>query len=492
MRIPRGAFAAGAILGLLLGVGGAPSPAALAGESIGMTEVAAAASPAAGEAEAGARAERRALRQKCVTNASTGFTRADVSGAASNNQLAVLTNVSIGVYRRSDCGVISRTTLKSFFAGLGLRASDTLTEPRVIFDFDSKRFFVAVISHRSGSKDQSLYYAVSTNSAGAAWHRGRIVLSQGTNFVCKTAANSEWFFANAGVNKRRWFVTANNFPASGVQTGAILSLDKAQTLVGQPAPFKCFKNLPDNLAPPIVRDSATFAYFLSTGRDSGNAVRRRLLNTSGGIAADTLSNTANIAIPAWQTTGAQFAEQSNGCTVLVGDGRFASASIQIGASLWNVHTINDQGLQQARWRLYKLSTFGTTPLLVHTPNSGNLIHHSFHASVATGSEAAGRLAFVTYTRIVEPQPALPAGERASMLMARGPNDATTNWSFVRIVRSAREPNCEIFDPFVQLSQYSATQIDPQSHELFPEAWGFNQLTTGPNSSNWNTRAARVN
>jgi VCBS repeat-containing protein len=434
-----------------------------------------------------------AVAQQCITNASSGFSRADISGAASNTHLVVTTNDSIGVYRRSDCAVLFGATLKSFFAAAAPTENETLTEPRVIYDFDSKRFFVVAISHNAVDTNQRLLYAVSRDSAGSSWRTANsIILSQGASFVCKTAANSRWSFANAGVNRRRWFVTANNLPASGAATGAILSLDKAKTLVGQVAQFKCFKNLQIDIAPPIVRDTNANAYFLSTGRDQGTTIRRWRLNTAGSVATDALSATSSITIPAWKTSGAQFARQTNGCAVLVGDGRFGSPSIQVGSFLWNVHTINDQVLQQARWRLYKLSTTGTAPLLVHTPDAGALAHHSFNASVATGSTSASARAFVTFTRIIEPQASLPAGAKPSMLIAQGPNASASGWSFGKVAESATEADCALGAPPIQFSQYSATQIDPLSSNSSPEAWGFNQLATGPYHSDWGTRAARVN
>jgi hypothetical protein len=431
--------------------------------------------------------------QRCTTNSSPGGTAADVSGAASNTHVVVTTNVTIGVYRRSDCGVASRVPLKTFFAGLGLTASDTLPEPRVIFDFESSRFFVVVFSHNPSNTNQSLYYAVSANSAGSAWHRYRIVLSQGANFFCKTAAASQWVFPSAGANSLRWFVTANNFPASGDPTGAIISIDKESTLTGDDDDFKCFRNQPYNIQAPIVRDANADAYFLSPGRDQGTIVRRRKLQTNVAVIGDTVDVTPNITIPFWKTTGEQYTELTNGCSILIGDGRFSSPTIQIGTFLWNVHSINVQSIQQARWRLYKFSDVGTTPLFVFTPSTfGNVRHHNFNASVAVGSTFGSVPAFVTFTRVVERQSAVPNGQRPAMLIYTGPNSSPSGWSTSSITVSPSQPTCDLFDPFVDWSSFSATQIDPQSHELSPEAWGFNQLSTGASPSNWTTRGIRAN
>jgi hypothetical protein len=50
------------------------------------------------------------------------------------------------------------------------------------------------------------------------------------------------------------------------------------------------------------------------------------------------------------------------------DGRFQSATIQIGTSLWQVHAINANN--RSSWRLYKLSVTGTSPLFTFSPAQG--------------------------------------------------------------------------------------------------------------------------
>lgn len=183
----------------------------------------------------------------CTTNSSVGFAPSDIHGAVGLLRQVVVTNVEIGVYFRETCALVSKVSLKSFFNVTN--PAETLFDPRVIYDKRANRFFVTVESRNSGNSDQFQYFAVSTNSAGTTWYKySPVGLSVGASAFCKSAANSFWDYPSAGVNRWRWFITANDFGAS--TTGSILMINKTPTLTGASTQLWCWSGQTFNIAPP--------------------------------------------------------------------------------------------------------------------------------------------------------------------------------------------------------------------------------------------------
>jgi hypothetical protein len=457
----------------------------------------AAAGPNASVSEA---AKSRALFTECVTNAATGFAPSDIHGAAGPTNIVVVTNVDISVRNKSTCALVSAVSLKTFFNNFSIPATQTLFDPRVLFDRLHSRCLVTVESSDSSNTDQFLYVAASTNSSCTSWRRIRFILSRVSPSAkfCKALQSDFYDFPNTGYMGTRMVVTSNNFPAAGGGNGTIMSIDLTALLGTASVNASCFRSgLPTNIAPAIVSSSAvTQMFLLSPGSGSGSSVSRRRLNVSAsGPSSDSLSTVSSISIPAW--TAPPDAAQPNGQRLDSSDGRFASATKQIGSSLWNVHTINSGGF--ARFRLYKFSTSGTSPLFTFTPTTSSCSNadHLFSASVDTNSTASGTLAFVTASRTC---PSQATAGRAAHLIFRGNNSSSAGWVFNTVETSATNFAtesgfaCNTASPptkpraSCRWGDYSATQIDPSNTG---RAWGFNQLVTGTTSFNWNTRAGLV-
>ena len=445
--------------------------------------------PATSASQEPATSAPQAVLTSCQTNSGAGFFPSDSHGAAGPTNLVTVTNVDIGVYNKTSCALVSKVPLKALFGGFSIPATQTLFDPRVLYDPAVGRFIVTAESDDSTNTDQFQYFAVSTDNSGTAWFMYRFTLSLGSTFFCKRAANRFWDYPSAGYSSARWFITANDF-LGNTATGAILSIDKAPSLVGTSPQGFCFNNLASNIAPPLVQDSSTTPFFLSPG--SGSSITRYRLNQGANAVLDTLTATAAIAVTAW--TAAPSAAQPNGQTLDTLDGRFQSATIQNGTSLWNVHTVNVGG---AVARLYQFSTTGTSPLFTKDLlTAGD--DRVFNPSVAVNATNA----FVTATR-TWPSQGSPTGN-AAMVMFRGPNSSSSGYTFDVIATSTSQftqefvagvgfvpcntsiPNVK--EPSCRWGDYSATQIDPSDTSA---AWGFNQLVTGTTSGNWTTQAGLI-
>jgi hypothetical protein len=395
------------------------------------------------------------------------------------------------VQNKTSCANVSSQTLAAFFGPTGVAASTTLFDPRVVYDKTHNRFFLTAESERTSSTDQYQYFAISKDSLGTTWFLYKLRLSDSTGVFCKQAANSFWDYPSAGYSNGRWFITANDFPAAGGTIGKLLDINLASTLTGGSTTIACFGSLPFNLAPPLVRDTATLATFLSPGSGAGSTIQRRNLTVSAaGPGSDTIAAPANVNIAAW-TAGPDPA-QPNGTTLDALDGRFQSASIQSRGLLWNVHTVRRSTGSGNRTiaRVYKLAQASatTTPLMtlsLHTASTGE--DNIFNPSFATGSGAFNAPAFVTATRTI-PTGASGTGGNATMVMFQGLNSSTNtsaDWNFNTIVVSATQ--------FVGCSpcrwgDYSATQVDTNS---LGKAWGWNQFITGTSQFSWQERVGQA-
>jgi len=318
------------------------------------------------------------------------------------------------------------------------------------------------------------------------------ILSQGTTVrFCKNRIGDFWDYPSAGSSSTRWYVTANDFGTFNA-TGAIISIDKMASLSGGTVYGMCFNGLQPNLAPPIVTDTGSTAYFLSPGgRGFGNSIRRYALMPSAlGPGSDKLASPVSISIPSW--TAAPQAPQPSGQALDTLDGRFQSASIQTGTSLWNVHTINIGNF--ARWRLYKFSTAGSTGTVLATPTTSDCANcdHLFNPSVAVNSGKA----FVTASRTFKSN---SSTGNAAMLIFAGPNASAWTSSNSRYNLIATSASQFVTDGFgspcnqtdiqaCRWGDYSATQIDPSNTAT---AWGFNQLITNSTEFDWTTNGAQV-
>jgi hypothetical protein len=429
----------------------------------------------------------------CQTNDATDYAPSDIHGALGLANLVTVTNVDIGVYSKNGCKLISRMGLTKLFGTVfTIPSTQTLFDPRVLYDPSVDRFLVTADSDDSTNYDQYQYFAVSQDGSGTSWYSYAFILSQGTTVrFCKNRIGDFWDYPSAGSSSTRWYVTANDFGTFNA-TGAIISIDKMASLSGGTVYGMCFNGLQPNLAPPIVTDTGSTAYFLSPGgRGFGNSIRRYALMPSAlGPGSDKLASPVSISIPSW--TAAPQAPQPSGQALDTLDGRFQSASIQTGTSLWNVHTINIGNF--ARWRLYKFSTAGSTGTVLATPTTSDCANcdHLFNPSVAVNSGKA----FVTASRTFKSN---SSTGNAAMLIFAGPNASAWTSSNSRYNLIATSASQFVTDGFgspcnqtdiqaCRWGDYSATQIDPSNTAT---AWGFNQLITNSTEFDWTTNGAQV-
>ena len=433
--------------------------------------------------------------QECITNTPTGSAPPDIHGAVSEKRLVVVTNVDVGIYKKSDCSQISFVSLKTFFNAWTIPSTQSLFDPKVIWDPRTKRFFLTAESRDSGNTDQYLYVAVSTSQNASAWRRYRWALSAGSSFFCKNAGSDFYDYPNTGVSKWKWFVTSNNFPSGGGSYGTIMSITKQSTVTGVGSVLAwCWTNLASNTAPPIIWDDNRKAAFASTGSGSGTSLTRYQLFTRPGANADTLTTRTSWNIPTWNA--APDCAQPNGQKLDSLDGRFQSASIQYGGVLYNAHTIsNGSSPKPSKIRWYRLQLNAASTVL---STSNFLSFHSdgcvFNPSLATSDNSS---AFITVSETSSTTNAAfwvwagnrlnPGGFVTNVIQTSGTQFTTKNGTYACNDTTAPAPWNR---PSCRWGDYSSAQVDP-SYTGGGRMWGCNELTNGTQMFNWQTRCSQV-
>jgi hypothetical protein len=343
--------------------------------------------------------------------------------------------------------------------------------------------FVVSLAASKSTADMALLVAAAkpvANPANLSWKLFRIQLTKDSNdtHFCTPSSFATVGAPRLGVSPAGRFFVA--FDATDIMNpsntvGSILDFDAQSLLAGGPAKMKCF-SAPEytKLVPPRVLDGGVSAYFLSL--KDAHTVARFKLKIAGQVANDTLTATPDITVPAVQSNEA--AVQPNGVHLWAGGVDFRTPSVQIGTTLWNVHTVGAAN-GHSKVRLYKLTATGTSPNMTLTLST--LSYHNddlLAPSVATDSTAAGAEAFVTFTRTI---PSNATTGNATLMLARGPNSSTSGWTSMVLAKSPGQFSKDMFgDPCPSSASdgcaygpNSATLIDPV-HGL---VWGIGEIIT---------------
>ena len=388
---------------------------------------------------------------------------ASTSAAVSATNGVAMTNAGYRIFDKSTSATSCPVALSPLTDVFG-NTWDTISGPHIIYD-TFKGVFVAAALVTSGVHTYVAYNS-SINGSGSLWETPHAV----------SASASSATHVVVGYNKDHWIVT-HDHTVLGVEGTFLMVIAKT-------APFTSFFNadLPSGAGwvPPVIRDNATEAQFLRVDGTSGNLIQRDVFNL------DTLvGTTSTIAVNSF--TPPPPVAQPNGQKVNPGDGRFLGPSTQIGTSVWNVQPIGVDG--HARFRLYKFSTSGSTPLLTFTPTIyGD--EDLFDATMATASDAAGASAFVMATAYAPTH----VGNQLLTLF-NGPNDSPAGWSYdggpltaTYFATTDGATACNTAGSCAWAPSTSVV-IDPSDTS---SAWGFTEYVNGTKQTEWGAVGIKVN
>jgi hypothetical protein len=255
----------------------------------------------------------------------------DTEGAVGHTQFVEVVNQRVVVYNKTG-GQLKSTALGAFFG-----TSESIFDPRVVYDRDWQRWVLVATRRSTSSTDtvRRFFLAVSRTSDATGAYFIYFVSFNGGPFN-----NGDWWdFPQLGIDQDAVLVTGNIFdtPTGPFRFAALLPVAKARVYNGLSFSVPIFTGLVGTLAPPIVRDQNA-ATFLIAAPTNSNALRKYTLRDSSRVPGVALFGPVNIGVPAYSIPpdAHQFGTTDRLDT---SDGRFVNASTQKGNDLWQVHTI---------------------------------------------------------------------------------------------------------------------------------------------------------
>ena len=304
----------------------------------------------------------------------------DTHGAVGTTHFVEVTNSHIDMYTRQNTGPLplaKSVTLATFFG----YTTETLFDPRVVYDSTWNRWIVTADAFAESSTVQRFFIAVSTTADPT-----------GTFFIYNlnvTFFTGDFFdFPQLGIDQDAVLFTANIFNGTSYHGADFFSVAKARIYNGLGFSVPVFTGLVGTLAPPIVRDQNSSTFLIASPPSGATFSKYTASNTSK---ATTLTGPVSITVPSYSVPPAAPQAGTSGKLLDTSDSRFVNASTQSGNDLWQTHTIALGSF--AAPKFYRLNTSTNT-----VSQSGfyfaSATSDDFNASIAAND--AGNC-FVTWT-----------------------------------------------------------------------------------------------
>jgi hypothetical protein len=266
----------------------------------------------------------------------------DTNGAVGRRHIVEFINGHYAVYRKTDGRRLESLSLDQFWASAGANARGFLSDPRILYDSFSGRWFASTPSFNSGNGPDDLLFAVSrTADPTQGW----------SGFTIPFAGPVGTFvdFPTLGIDRDAVFVFTN---------GTVVVVPKSDLLAAIPSvagasvlPSRDLLTPSGTKVQPIVSlDNATLPESLLGPWDvEGTLFRRwRIVGTA---AAPTLDVSGGfIPVTPFQGLGNQGALQpGSGIEISTSSATFASSIVMRNAVLWGVQTVANLGRAALRW-----------------------------------------------------------------------------------------------------------------------------------------------
>ncbi|MBI1789774.1 MAG: hypothetical protein HYR60_19760 [Acidobacteria bacterium] len=276
----------------------------------------------------------------------------DTIGAVGLSHIVEMTNGTFAIYNKSTGALVSRVLDQTFWTNAGFNpGAGNLSDPRVIYDISSNRWFAAQITV-DNTGNRVLLARTNTSDPTGTW---QMVMFTGNSGFAD--------YPTLSVDALGVYIGTNNFTdSSGSFTGvSLFSIPKADILAGTPsiANMSSFENL----------SSSTYGFTLQGALDfgaskgHGSIVARGPLTTNlirfdvnnPGAAGATLGTATPITVNArgFQPLGAQPDGTTDIDTL---DRRISASAVQVGSLLYIVQTHGVAGRSALRWTVLNEAT----------------------------------------------------------------------------------------------------------------------------------------
>lgn len=384
----------------------------------------------------------------------------DTHGAVGLDHFVEITNSNIDVYKKSDGTRVKSVSLASFFG----YTKQPLFDPRCVYDIAEGRWIISAEAFQESLTIQRQFVAVSKTSDPLGSYN---VYSGDVNFKNN---DDFWDFPQLGVDSKSIIITANIFGPRFYRETRMVVVDKTRLYNGLSAKIRLFTGLDGTLAPPIVLDNNEKTFLVAAVASS--VIRKYTLTYPGGI--PTLSSSA-ITVPAYSVPP-NAKQPGTAETLDTSDLRFVNASTQVGNSLWQVHTINVNGLPKPKF--YEFNTV-TNTITQSGIISASATSNDWNASIAAN---ANNDVFVTWSS-TDPNAGIHTQVRFSGRLHTDPVNTISGGSALFASSTFYNPSS---DNPERWGDYSAVTVDPKDPS---RAWIVNEKI---NKSNvWGSRIGEI-
>ncbi len=267
----------------------------------------------------------------------------DTDGAVGETQLVELLNGTYAVYSKEDGSTELRNTLDEFWTAAGVSLEGFLTDPRVLHDSASGRWFASTLEIRGdvNTADRLLLAVSLGEDVTEGW--------AGFAFVFVGAINNKADFPTLGLNGEGVYLYSN---------GTVIVVPKADLIACTPSIARAtFLTSLELLTPtggkvqPIVNlDDSPLPEPLLSAYDPGSGLMRHT-RVLGPITAPVLDTTDGFVIgQPFSTLANVGADQPDSDINLnAGQGQLESSTIMHGNSIWGVQTVAVDGRAALHW-----------------------------------------------------------------------------------------------------------------------------------------------
>jgi hypothetical protein len=299
----------------------------------------------------------------------------DVNAAVGATQIVETVNNTLRVYSKT--GVTACTFLLSSFLG----TTDSLTDPRVLYDNLNARWLFSITLRPASTTSTPAIWAAASQGSNpcAGWTVYRLTFSGGS-YPAGTFLDQP----RIGQDRNALLMATDNFtPTSGLNF-TVFGIQKSQLYSGARVSFSAFNTASrvtpaSNAGIPMVATSAS--YFL--GSVPGTGYRLYKLTNSGGTGA-VLTLQATIS-SSFNAPSRQVKQPGTTTTLDPSDGRIAWSPMFDGTFLWFAHGFDLAGFPTVRYGAINVNTNGVTVAIAYHNGTSD----DFNPSIAIGLNPGG-------------------------------------------------------------------------------------------------------
>jgi hypothetical protein len=388
----------------------------------------------------------------------------DTEGAAGPRYFVELINGRFSVYEKSTATRVQTKTDLQFWQAAGITFGSTLaiTDPRILFDSDSQRWFACMVDFNSTSRKMSgnrFLLAVSASADPTGPWSGFAFRADPVNLDFAD-------FPTLGIDAAAVYLSGDMFDRQNNEVGpSLVVIPKSDLVAATPSianrtslGIHSVVTRGEVLQPAVTTGTASSPEFMLAVNDATTAVQplprlvaSTFLNPNPTNA--TLANQVRISVPAYNAPADP--SQPDGSNNLdVGDLRFSAAVRRVGDVVYAVHNVEVNGRAAIRW--YRIHASDST--LIESGTISDPTLDLFYPSIAAnesgivviGCSGSSPTVFISsYAAVGETvNGALAFGDL--MLLAAG-SDNYQNTDATGISR---------------WGDYSATTVDPEDSNRF--------------------------